>query len=488
MRRIFLVLFALMAFSRAAGAYDYWNFIRYSALLPDSTVTVRMENPGGAGFEHYLLYRQGSVAEEPMILVPDGPSTFECAVPGPYAESLFYGFRTIESGNHRIMPVKIPAGVSPLPHQLTRIQEDPAGDELFGYTNLDILDCRICFSDDSLFATIKNAGGGFPLNSGLTFFSYMLGITDPTEAAPDTVWGMIYTYEMAGIVSSGLFRIEGTSASDLVKLGEIQVRKFPATGEIRISCLLSDLLADPLFMAHYDESDPAIGTAAFTQKISIMGGASEADQSPGALCYLREFPVEQAVNQLPILLGAVFQGTGSGASAAIEYYDPDGNCPVLSEIVFDGTQSFALYPESLDYGSAVAYRSDSGIAPLAGGSWDSAVFRFSDDQESVVEYEITSTADGISTNAVIVTVAPNPFNASTSVTLSLPEETHVEASLYDASGARIARILDERLPAGTHDLHWNGKNDAGSHLGSGVYFLRVHAGRYTSTRKIVLQR
>jgi hypothetical protein len=316
----------------------------------------------------------------------------------------------------------------------------------------------------------------------------MLGITDPTVAEPDTVWGMIYTYEMAGVVSSGLFRIQGTSTSDLIKLGEIQVRKFPATDEIRLSCLFSDLLADPVFAACYDESDPAVGTAAFTQKISILNGASEADQSPGALCYFRELPIERASNQLPILLNAGFQGAGTGASAVIDYYDPDGNCPVLSEIVFDGTQSFSLYPETLDYDASVVYRSDTGIAPLANDSWDTAAFRFSDDQESFVEYEITSTADEISANAVMVTVAPNPFNASTSVTLILPEETYVEAAIYDVSGARVARIIDERLSAGTHDMHWNGKNGAGKTLGSGVYFLRIKAGHYRSTRKIVLQR
>ena len=116
------------------------------------------------------------------------------------------------------------------------------------------------------------------------------------------------------------------------------------------------------------------------------------------------------------------------------------------------------------------------------------MFRFSDDQDSFVEYEITSTTDEISTNAVMVTVAPNPFNASTFVTLILPESTDVEVSVYDAKGARIARVLDQKLSAGAHDLHWNGKNDAGTDLGSGVYFLRVHAGHYRSTRKIVLQR
>jgi hypothetical protein len=316
----------------------------------------------------------------------------------------------------------------------------------------------------------------------------MLGITDPTEAAPDTVWGMIYTYEMEGVTSSGLFRIQGTSTSDLVKLGEIEVRQFPATDEIRLSCLLSDLLADTLFAASYDVTDPAIGAAGFTQRISIISGASEADQSPGALCYLRELSIENTPNQLPILSNAGFEGSGPDATAFIEYYDHDGNCPVISEIVFNGTESFDLYPDTLDYGSAVLYRSAPGIAPLAGGSWDTAVFRFSDDLENIIEHEITATEDEISARGVMITVAPNPFNASTSVKLVLPDETDVEIAVYDATGARIARVLDKRMSAGAHDLRWNGRNDAGTDLGSGVYFLRVHAGRFRSTRKIVLLR
>jgi hypothetical protein len=472
----------------AVEAFDYWNHIRYSALLPDTTVTIRMENPSGTGIENYLIYLNGSLSESLMIPVPYGPSTLEGNVRGSQDDTLFYGFRFVDPDWVYIMPVKIAEGVSPEPGELTSVAEDPVGDEIYGFANLDITECRFSFSDDRLYATIKNAGGGFPLNYGLTFFGYLVGINNPAQADPDTVWGMMYTYEVAGIVSSGLFRIEGPATSDLIKLGEIEVQEFPSTNELRISCLLSDLMADPYFSAWYDTADPAMDVAAFTQRITILGGASEADRSAGADCYLREFSMAPVANQLPVLSNAEFIGSGQGAFAQIEYTDADANCPVISEIVFDGTQSFEMYPQSLDYGAMVVYSSDSGLAPLAGDSWDTAVFRFSDDQENIVEYEVVATGAESIPPAAHVSVAPNPFNASTTISLTLPAEAHVRVSAYDAVGERVAMILDDILPAGTNDIYWNGRNAAGRDVGSGVYFLAIKADSYKLVRKMVLLR
>jgi hypothetical protein len=147
-----------------------------------------------------------------------------------------------------------------------------------------------------------------------------------------------------------------------------------------------------------------------------------------------------------------------------------------------------MYPRTLDYGAMVVYRSDSGIAPIAGDSWDTAVFRFSDDQENVVEYEITATDAETMPPAVRVSVAPNPFNASTTIRLILPALAHVDVSAYDAAGVKVASLFEGDLAEGTHDLHWNGLNDSGRDLGSGVFFLKIEAGRYRLTRKIVLLR
>jgi hypothetical protein len=105
-----------------------------------------------------------------MVPVPDGPSTVTATVPGPTTELARYGFRLVQNGELDLMPVRIADGVSPVPSDLTRLASDPAGDGLYGYQNLDIVDCHVSFSGTRLYGAITNAGGGFPVSRLLSFF------------------------------------------------------------------------------------------------------------------------------------------------------------------------------------------------------------------------------------------------------------------------------------------------------------------------------
>ena len=483
----------LILIGSTAHAYDYWNKIRHSSLLPGNAVSIRVENPTGVGTENFLLYASGGIQEDAMAPLLDGPSTLSATVPGPVTATRYYGFRLAQGGELDFMPVRIGTGVVPGPTDLTRVAVDPAGDALFGYVNLDLTDCRVSFSNDRLYAALQNAGGGFPVNQGLTFFGYLLGIANPAQADPDTIWGLMHTYEQAGVISPGLYRITGTGLGNLTKIGQIEVRQFPATNTLLISCRLSDLLADPYFMSWYDPADPALGVAAFTQRITLLGGAAEADRSPGGTCYLRDYSISPGVNQLPELTGGDFQGAGSEAFAQIEYFDPDGNCPVLSEIVFDESYSFPMYPLTLDYSSSVIYRTAHGSAPLAGNSWSTAVFRFSDNQADVVEYEVTATgiADTDYRNIapkVFISNAPNPFSASTTFSLCLPEAAHVKICIYDVRGALVSTVVDRIVAPGQHEFPWRVGDGRIGEPGSGVYLARVYAGGSVQTRKIVIIR
>lgn len=81
---------------------------------------------------------------------------------------------------------------------------------------------------------------------------------------------------------------------------------------------------------------------------------------------------------------------------------------------------------------------------------------------------------------------PNPFNPSTAVTFELAREERVRLDIFDAHGRRVRTLLDERRPAGAHRVSWNGTGDSGEAVASGVYFLRMYAGDYSATRKLVL--
>jgi hypothetical protein len=86
------------------------------------------------------------------------------------------------------------------------------------------------------------------------------------------------------------------------------------------------------------------------------------------------------------------------------------------------------------------------------------------------------------------TSCPNPFTETTSLALALPAPSPVTLSVYNTAG-RLVRDLDHGiLAAGTHLLRWDGRDDGGRRVASGVYFLRVTAGERTEDRKAVLLR
>jgi hypothetical protein len=83
---------------------------------------------------------------------------------------------------------------------------------------------------------------------------------------------------------------------------------------------------------------------------------------------------------------------------------------------------------------------------------------------------------------------PNPFNPSTEISYYLPEQCEVSLDVYDVAGRRIVRLVSCRQPAGDHSVTWNGTDESGGRVGSGVYFCSIRAGKHELTRKMVLLR
>ncbi|MBN1165192.1 MAG: right-handed parallel beta-helix repeat-containing protein [Candidatus Krumholzibacteriota bacterium] len=83
---------------------------------------------------------------------------------------------------------------------------------------------------------------------------------------------------------------------------------------------------------------------------------------------------------------------------------------------------------------------------------------------------------------------PNPFNGVTNITYSLANRQQVDLRIYDTAG-RLVRILESKsLAAGEYTTVWNGRDNAGREVTSGVYFCRIKAGKYRQTRKVVYLR
>ncbi|MFZ0388978.1 MAG: YCF48-related protein [Calditrichia bacterium] len=81
---------------------------------------------------------------------------------------------------------------------------------------------------------------------------------------------------------------------------------------------------------------------------------------------------------------------------------------------------------------------------------------------------------------------PNPFNPSTSIRYSIPEQQRVELVIYNALGQQVKKLENGMKPAGYHTAVWDGTNDSGNKVSSGIYIYRFKAGKYESLRKMIL--
>ena len=76
---------------------------------------------------------------------------------------------------------------------------------------------------------------------------------------------------------------------------------------------------------------------------------------------------------------------------------------------------------------------------------------------------------------------PNPFNPSTTIKYQVPENAKVNITVYNMTGQKITTLTNEFQTAGYHNVVWDGSNDFGQQVSSGVYFLRMQAGNFVKT-------
>ncbi|MCG3155068.1 MAG: hypothetical protein DKINENOH_01670 [bacterium] len=83
---------------------------------------------------------------------------------------------------------------------------------------------------------------------------------------------------------------------------------------------------------------------------------------------------------------------------------------------------------------------------------------------------------------------PNPFNPETEIRFQLPEAGHVVITIFDALGHEIETLADAQFSAGDHRVRWQARDKNGRPRASGVYFYRLHAGRFSEVRRMSLLR
>jgi len=81
---------------------------------------------------------------------------------------------------------------------------------------------------------------------------------------------------------------------------------------------------------------------------------------------------------------------------------------------------------------------------------------------------------------------PNPFNPTTQIRFYLPSEANVALTVYNVAGQEVRTLANDMLPVGEHVVTWDGRDNVGNTVSTGVYFYKLISGNTTHIRKMVM--
>jgi len=82
--------------------------------------------------------------------------------------------------------------------------------------------------------------------------------------------------------------------------------------------------------------------------------------------------------------------------------------------------------------------------------------------------------------------APNPFNPATKIDYSLERSSHVTLTIYNILGQKVAVLVDDFQSAGWHEIIWDGRDNAGNAVASGIYLYLLKTDDYQASRQMIL--
>ncbi len=166
--------------------------------------------------------------------------------------------------------------------------------------------------------------------------------------------------------------------------------------------------------------------------------------------------------------GSEQEAVGAGGGAGFGFVEDGGHEGWMSTdgnywVRVDQACGFAVQP--------VFIEAESGMVHMNGAIPGEGLIKY---EESVV-YETG-----------MLPVAPNPFNPETEIRFTLKDSDRVTISVFDIRGRRVVDLLDEVFSSGRHSVTWQGQNQTGQRVASGVYFARLKVGEASFVRHMLL--
>lgn len=279
-----------------------------------------------------------------------------------------------------------------------------------------------------------------------TNFYYVVALYDGQQSAPSNTASVYVPNSSAVEIAYD----DGSAESSMV----------PSSGNTVITKFSPDTSEGTFNMTHLKAYIANVGTAQILVRIYADNGGVPGDMII-QFSYSHDSIVE-GWNYIPI---------------------PDAN---LDDAHFDGdfyAGIFAL-PGASEIGVDTNTNGSSFVS--SGTDWDeytegNVMFR-------AVGAGTSNTPNTITPVKIIATNYPNPFNPVTTISYNIPNAGHVSVEIYNIAGQKVKTLVNENQSAGANSVIWNGTNDNGKTVASGVYMYKIKNGKHTSTKKMILMK
>ncbi|MCB5253911.1 MAG: T9SS C-terminal target domain-containing protein, partial [Candidatus Cloacimonetes bacterium] len=344
-----ILLAILLVFTAGIGAQTLSPFqnIRHSSVDPDGFVHLRYDVIGSEAVDQQLFYSSstGGWQEAEINLLDSG--SYEALVPYSFGDRLYYRFQSSVQAMGQAASYLHSAWLEndtfpPPSNAMALIGEDPIGDPWqTDSPNLDITASYVACSEDKFYRAITNASGAFPLlQSFSTYNFYGSMIMNPETLLDSMAYAMIYTFNIPGLISPGLYKIgiDLELSPSFERIGDVQ--STVSDGVLYLSCNFADLAADPAF-GPWPNATNLLLTTDLTAQISIdfqnqTPDIGIGDYSTPGLIDFNPLIYEVMQNTLPELELITFNETTG--IAELRYTDLDGDIPLAATMAIEDGQ------------------------------------------------------------------------------------------------------------------------------------------------------
>ncbi|MHC1736774.1 MAG: T9SS type A sorting domain-containing protein [Ignavibacteriaceae bacterium] len=228
----------------------------------------------------------------------------------------------------------------------------------------------------------------------------------------------------------------------------------------------------PFFPFRPGTSEPEVDTFDVYVQLSISSSISS-PQAKYVINHVGEnSPDIKIINQNGLTgTGRVFLGRYPFLRGGQDYHGSGGTIFGSVELHNDTALVSAFYPPD----SINIARRDSFVLRA-----DAVIFEEATLTSIIAEPNMTPETFSLSQNY------PNPFNPTTQIKFQLPIDSRVDLRIYDILGREVATLLSDDLKTGYYTTEWNGRNNSGVMVSSGIYIYRIVAGKFVQTKKMMM--